>query len=60
MNFLLYVLLECFSTTVTAIFILYDMIHSQKFDELQNSLNKSNEVFNTFRKEMDKVRRLKQ
>jgi len=30
-------------------------LYSEKFDEFQNSLNKSNEMFNTFRKEMDKV-----
>ena len=34
-------------------------LYSEKFDEFQNSLNKSNEMFNTFRKEMDKVRNLK-
>ena len=30
-------------------------LYSEKFDEFQSSLNKSNEMFNTFRKEMDKV-----
>ena len=30
-------------------------LYSEKFDEFQSTLTKSNEVFNTFKKEMDKV-----
>ena len=30
-------------------------LYSDKFDEFQRTLNKSNEVFGTFKKEMDKV-----
>ena len=30
-------------------------LYSEKIDEFQNSVNKSDEMFNTFRKEMDKV-----
>ena len=31
-------------------------LYSDKFEEFQRTLNKSNEVFGTFKKEMDKVR----
>ena len=30
-------------------------LYSEKFEEFQSTLTKSNEVFNTFKKEMDKV-----
>ena len=30
-------------------------LYSDKFEEFQRTLNKSNEVFGTFKKEMDKV-----
>ena len=31
-------------------------MYAERFDEFQKTLNKSNEVFSTFKKEMDKVR----
>lgn len=34
-------------------------LYSEKFEEFQKTLNKSNEVFGTFKKEMDKVRPLR-
>ena len=30
-------------------------MYAERFDEFQKTLNKSNEVFSTFKKEMDKV-----
>ena len=30
-------------------------MYTEKFDEFQKTLNKSNDVFKTFKKEMDKV-----
>ena len=30
-------------------------LYSEKFEEFQSTLTKSNDVFNTFKKEMDKV-----
>ena len=41
--------------TKTVIYLFSGHIVFRKFDEFQNSLNKSNKMFNTFRKEMDKV-----
>ena len=40
-------------------FIGFDLqlaMYSEKFEEFQQALSKSNEVFGTFKKEMDKVR----
>ena len=36
-------------------FILQLTMYAERFDEFQKTLNKSNEVFSTFKKEMDKV-----
>jgi len=37
------------------IFFFQLVLYSQKFDEFQNTLAKSNEIYGTFKQEMDKV-----
>lgn len=38
-----------------AFFLFQLTMYAERFDEFQKTLNKSNEVFSTFKKEMDKV-----
>lgn len=45
-----------FSLLLECVFSLQLAMYAERFDEFQKTLNKSNEVFSTFKKEMDKVR----
>ena len=44
-----------FSLLLECVFSLQLAMYAERFDEFQKTLNKSNEVFSTFKKEMDKV-----
>ena len=59
--YVFFLMFLCASIVVThSTFFTFQLsMYAERFEEFQKTLNKSNEVFSTFKKEMDKVCRKK-